>query len=103
MVDPVEPAEIARRDFEIVRRGYDQNAVRAFLHQVSSVLQRALLAETELEDRLKRAESRLEAADKPDEAAMLELLGEETTRVLSSARDAAGDIRTKAEQSAARI
>ena len=34
---------------------------------------------------------------------MLSLLGEETTRVLTSAREAAGDIRTKAEQGAERI
>jgi cell division septum initiation protein DivIVA len=103
MVDPLEPPEIARRDFEIVRRGYDQNAVRAFLHEVSALLNRALAAETDLTTRLHRAEAKAEAAEHPDEAAMLLALGEETTRVLTSAREAAADIRTKAEDAAARI
>ena len=103
MADPLDPPEIARRDFEVVRRGYDQNAVRAFLHEVSALLNRALAAETDLTGRLHRAETKLEAAEHPDDAAMLEVLGEETTRVLTSAREAAADIRTKAEDAAARI
>ena len=39
----------------------------------------------------------------PDEAMLLEVLGEETTRVLTSAREAAAEIRSKAEAAAERI
>ena len=103
MPDPLQPDDIARREFEVTRRGYDQQAVRGFLHELSSQLARAATVESDLRERLAAAERKLATAEHPDEAAMLELLGEETTRVLTSAREAAVDIRTKAEQAAERI
>jgi cell division septum initiation protein DivIVA len=103
MADAPTPSEISRKEFEVVRRGFDQQAVRGFLHELSALIERLQRAEAELLERVTRAESRLAASEQPDEAAMLELLGEETTRVLTSARDAAADIRSKAEQAAERI
>ena len=103
MTDPSSPHDIARRTFAVARRGYEQQEVRGFLHEVSSRLEQMSRTETELRERAERAEARLSMAEKPDEAAMLEVLGEETTRVLTSAREAAGEIRTKAEEAAARV
>ena len=34
--EPLQPDEIARREFEVVRRGFDQHAVRGYLQQLSS-------------------------------------------------------------------
>src|SRR5262245_61888079 len=103
MAEPPKPSEIARREFEVSRRGYEQQEVRGFLHEVSALVERLQRAEKELSERAVRAETRLNAAEHPDEAAMLEVLGEETTRVLTSAKEAAADIRVKAEQAAERI
>ena len=103
MAEPLAPHDIARHAFEVVRRGYDQQSVRAFLHEVSSLLDRLSRSERELRERAERAEARTQLVEHPDEAAMLELLGEETTRVLTSAKLAATEIRSKAEASAERL
>ncbi|MGK2947322.1 MAG: DivIVA domain-containing protein [Acidimicrobiales bacterium] len=103
MADPLDSHNIARKSFEVGRKGYEQQEVRAFLHEVSSLVERMQREGAELRERAERAESRLELADKPDEAMLIEVLGEETTRVLTSAREAAGEIKAKAEAAAERI
>lgn len=103
MPDPLSPSDIARRTFDVARRGYEQQEVRGFLHEVSALVERLVRTETELRERAERAEARLSTAEKPDEAMLLEVLGEETTRVLTSAREAAAEIRVKAEEAAARL
>ncbi|MFZ6003951.1 MAG: DivIVA domain-containing protein [Actinomycetota bacterium] len=103
MADPLAPHEIARRTFDVARRGYEQQEVRGFLHEVSALLERLTRSERELRERAERAEARLGTADVPDETRLLEVLGEETTRVLTSAHEAAAEIRSKAEASAERI
>ena len=81
---------IARRTFEVARRGYEQQEVRGYLHEVSALVDRLQREARQLRERAERAEARLGLADGPDEAMLLEILGEETTRVLTSAREAAG-------------
>lgn len=103
MPDPLSPHDIARRTFDVARRGYEQQEVRGFLHEVSSLLERLQRTESELRERAERAEARLEMSERPDEATLLEVLGEETTRVLTSARESAAQIRAKAEEAAARL
>jgi DivIVA domain-containing protein len=103
MTEPPEPQEIARHTFNVTRRGYDQQAVRGFLHEVSALVERLERSERELLERAERAEAKLSPDQRPDESALLELLGEETTRVLTSARDAAAEIRDKAEEAATRV
>ncbi|MGH9275825.1 MAG: DivIVA domain-containing protein, partial [Acidimicrobiales bacterium] len=103
MAEPPAPHDIARRTFSVGRRGYEQQEVRGFLHEVSAIVERLTREEHELRERVQRAEARLGADQEPDEALLLEILGEETTRVLTSARDAAGEIRAKAEATAERI
>lgn len=103
MAEPLAPQDIARRTFSVARRGYEQQEVRGFLHEVSSLLERLNRAEAELRERAERAEAKLGLAAEPDEAMLLEILGEETTRVLTSAREAAAEIRSKAESAAERV
>ena len=103
MADAADSHNIARRTFEVVRRGYEQQEVRGYLHEISSLVERLQREATELRERAERAEAQLGLADGPDEAMLMEVLGEETTRVLTSARDAAGEIRAKAEAAAERI
>ena len=40
MAEPLEPHDIARRTFGVVRKGYEQQEVRGFLHEVSAVIER---------------------------------------------------------------
>lgn len=103
MADPLAPQDVARRTFDVGRRGYEQQEVRGFLHEVSALLERLVRSEAELRERAERAETKLGMAAQPDEAMLLEILGEETTRVLTSAREAAAEIRSKAEGSVERI
>lgn len=103
MADSLDSSSIARKAFDVGRRGYEQQEVRAFLHEVSSFIERLQREEVTLRERAERAEARLGLSERPDEAMLLEMLGEETTRVLSSAREAAAEIRTKAETAAERI
>jgi cell division septum initiation protein DivIVA len=103
MADPLASQDIARRTFDVARRGYEQQEVRGFLHEVSALVERLVREANELRERAERAEARLGMVAQPDEAMLLEVLGEETTRVLTSAREAAAEIRSKAEASAERI
>lgn len=103
MADPLDSQNIARRPFEVGRRGYEQQQVRAFLHEVSSLVERLQRESAEVRERAERAETRLGLASEPDETMLLEVLGEETTRVLTSAREAAAEIRAKAEAAAERV
>jgi DivIVA domain-containing protein len=100
---PLDATGIARRHFSTVRKGYDPTEVRAFLHELSEVVGRLQRGEAHQLDRAERAEVRAQLAEQLDEHRLVELLGVETARVLEAAREAAGDIRAKAEESAARM
>jgi DivIVA domain-containing protein len=100
---PLDATGIARRHFSTVRKGYDPTEVRAFLHELSEVVGRLQRGEAHQLDRAERAEARAQLAEQLDEHRLVELLGVETARVLEAAREAAGDIRAKAEESAARM
>ncbi|MFL6207085.1 MAG: DivIVA domain-containing protein [Acidimicrobiales bacterium] len=103
MADAAESHNIARRTFEVSRRGYEQQQVRGYLHEVQALVDRLQRELAQVRERAERAEARLEITGGPDEAMLLEVLGEETTRVLTSAREAAAEIRSKAEAAAERI
>src|SRR5688572_31267978 len=91
------PDEIARREFATVFRGYDPSEVRTFLKQLAeqqgdsadrvAEFQRALV---ESEERVKNPEL--------DEEIVTKLLGEQTAQILRSAREAANDLRNRAEE-----
>lgn len=103
MPDDLDSDQIARRSFEVSRRGYEQQEVRGFLHEVSALVQRLQREVADLEERATHAEAAIAAAGPPDEAMLLERLGEETTRVLTAAREAAAEIKAKAEVTAERV
>ena len=93
--------EVAARTFATSFRGFDQAEVRLFLKRVGDEL--LALAENERQLRQSLDEARERAAHPElDENALTAALGEQTTRVLQSAREAATDIRNKAEENAAR-
>lgn len=100
---PLDATGIARRQFSTSRKGFDPAEVRAFLHDVSDMVGRLQRGEAHERDRAERAEQRAKLAEQLDEHRLVELLGEETARVLEAAREAAVDIRTHAEESAARL
>ncbi|MBV8979918.1 MAG: DivIVA domain-containing protein [Acidimicrobiia bacterium] len=98
----VVPDEVARHSFPVVFRGYDQDQVRRYLKKVSDELVAARQREAELRQALDEARNTL-AHPEIDEATLTAALGEETTRILLSAREAAADMRTKAEERVARM
>jgi DivIVA domain-containing protein len=100
---PLDATGIARRHFSTVRKGYDPTEVRAFLHELSEIVGRLQRGEAHQLDRAERAEARARLAEQLDEHRLVELLGAETARVLEAARGAAGDIRAKAGEAAARM
>src|SRR5258706_6791471 len=95
------PAEVLRRSFPTSFRGFDQPEVKRFLERVSDELTAGAERERELRAALEEAK-RLASHPKLDEATLTAALGEETASVLRSAREAANEIRSKAEATVAR-
>ena len=96
-----DPDVIAAQTFTTVRKGYEPDEVRAFLLSVASSLREAKLRYEDMERRLAEVERRAADPKDLDEHAVTQLLGEETARVLETARQAAADIRSRAERTAA--
>jgi DivIVA domain-containing protein len=102
--DPSSPASVAEAGFSTARRGFSQDEVRAFLVSVAAELGRLQERERQLDAELREARAAADAAPSQlDEAAVTELLGEETVRVLQTARESASQIKIRAEETAARI
>ena len=97
-------APTGRRTFSTAFRGFDQEEVRAYLEALAVEFR-------ELRERIAELEAELAAEqDRPDVeppkldiATLTSALGEETARVLRTAQEAAGDLRTRAEEGAARM
>jgi DivIVA domain-containing protein len=100
---PHDATGIARQHFSTVRKGYDSAEVRAFLHELSDLVGRLQREGAHQLERAERAEARAQLAEQLDEHRLVELLGAETARVLEAAREAAANIRARAEESAARM
>src|SRR4051812_20340090 len=98
----VTPDDVTRRSFPVVFRGYDQDQVRRYLKKVGEELVAAHAREQELRGALEEARGQV-AHPELDEATLTTALGEETARILRSAREAAADIRSKAEERVARM
>ncbi len=101
--DPSSPASVAEAGFSTTRRGYHQDEVRAFLTSVAAELgrlqERGRRLEAELDDLRDQATTTVEL----DDETVANLLGEETLRVLHTARESASEIKIRAEENAARI
>ena len=87
--DPSSPASVADASFGTSRRGYDQSEVRDFLRRIAAELGRLHERERFLERELRTAQTNpdLESVQL-DEQTLTRLLGEETARVLGTARGA---------------
>jgi DivIVA domain-containing protein len=97
------PDEISNRAFGRKGRGYSESEVRSFLKRVAEELTIARDRERELVATIDSLEEQLRAPRPLTEPELLEALGDETARLLRSAREAGDDIRRKADERAARI
>ncbi len=95
--------EIVNHSFAKGVRGYSETEVRAFLRRVSEELAVARGREHELEAAIDELEEQVRTPRALTEQQLLDALGEETARLLRSAREASDDIRKKAEERAARL
>jgi len=95
--------EIANRSFGRGVRGFNETEVRAFLKRVSDDLAVARDREHELEAAIDALEEQVRTPRQLTEQELLDALGEETARLLRSARESSDDIRKKAEERAARL
>lgn len=102
--DPSSPAAVGSAQFNAARRGYDQGEVRDFLRMVSAELARLQEREKFLESEMRAMQTRgLSDPGVLDEATVTTLLGEETARVLSVAREAAQQMRDRAAETSERM
>jgi len=93
--------EIATRSFSKGVRGYAESEVRSFLKRVAEELAAAQERERELSVAVDSLEEQLRQPRPLSEQELLDALGEETARLLRSAREAGDEIRRKAEEHAA--
>lgn len=100
--DYTSPASVAEAGFSTTRRGYQQDEVRAFLTSVAAELGRLHERQRQLEAELRDARQAAPPPVELDDEMMTNLLGEETLRVLQTARESASQIKVRAEESAAR-
>ena len=102
--DPSSPAAVGSAQFDVVRRGFSQEDVRDFLRMVSAEMSRLQERERFLESELRAMQTRgMSSPGALDEETVTALLGEETARVLSVAREAAQQMRLRAAETAERL
>ena len=94
--------EIAAREFPVSFRGYSQQEVRAFLDEVAADAARAREREQELRAQVAQAEARAATRPLSDEE-FEQALGREAGQVIHAAREAAAEIRARAEEQVARL
>ena len=99
----VSPDALARHDFATSRKGFDQLEVRNYLGRIGRQVRRYEQTISDLEGRLREAETALAEAEKIDEERLTAVLGEEAAHILASAREAATAIREKTETKVERM
>lgn len=101
--DDFNAAEVARKEFATGFRGFDQYEVRAYLAKVAAEMGMLQERDRGMRERLAELErkrpSERALADEEIEAA----LGIEATKVIHAAREAASEIRARAEENVARL
>lgn len=102
--DPSSPTAVAGATFGTSRKGFDQQEVREFLRMVSAELGRLQERERFLERELRSAQAASTGElTTIDEDTATRLLGEETARILTTARESGAAIKAKAEDAAAKL
>ncbi|MGO9872450.1 MAG: DivIVA domain-containing protein [Acidimicrobiia bacterium] len=97
------PDDIVQRAFTTSFRGYTEAEVRGFLKRISDELVVTRDREAELLIAIDSLEEQVRKPRPLNEPEMLDALGAETTRLLRSAREAADEIRSKAQERAAQL
>lgn len=101
--DPTSPASVAEAGFSTSRRGFNPDEVRAFLASVAGELGRLKERERQLEAELRASRAASTGRAELDDETVASMLGEETLRVLQTARESASQIKVRAEDNAARV
>ncbi len=101
LLDTSSPDAVGRASFPLVRRGFDPIEVQGFARAVSAELDRLHSELAELRTSLADAEQR--AAVGIDDDVVLQYLGEESARLIATARSTAQQARAKADDQAARL
>ncbi|MGZ4680060.1 MAG: DivIVA domain-containing protein, partial [Ilumatobacteraceae bacterium] len=102
--DPSSPDAVASATFSTTRRGFDQNEVRDLLRMVAAEMARLQERERFLERELRSAQrGSTNAAVALDEEVVTRMLGEEAARILSTAREAASQIKIRSEDAGSRM
>lgn len=102
--DPSSAASVSSAQFSSSRRGFDQAEVRDFLRMVAAELARLQERERFLEREVRTAQQpRVSDMATIDEDTATRLLGEEAARILQTAREAAMQIKIRAEDGSARL
>lgn len=99
----LDPAALAASEFTRTRRGLEATEVRAALGRAADALRTWSLRDQQHRKEIEQLRTELEQSKELDESRIVSVLGEETARIVSAARDAATEIRTKAEEQAARL
>lgn len=95
----MEPEDIEKREFLISLRGYDRDEVDSFLRELADEI-RSLKKESSA---AQPASGPAESQTNFDRAAALKGVGEETSKILLAAEEAADEIRQRARREAAEI
>ena len=102
--DAVASREVVDAEFRVVRKGYEPSEVREYLRLVATETARLREREAFLERELESLRTRgLSDPGVLDEATVVRLVGEEVARVLTTAREAAQQMRARAAESADRV
>ncbi len=102
--DPSSPTAVSTANFSSARRGYEPGEVREFLRMVAAELARLQEREKFLERELRTSQRNSPSAGIAlDEEVVTRMLGEEAVRILSTAREAATQIKIRAEDGAGRV
>ncbi|MCE9620913.1 MAG: DivIVA domain-containing protein [Actinomycetia bacterium] len=102
--DPSSPAQVSTATFTTSRKGFDSDEVREFLRMVAAELARLQDRETLLENELRLIQQTPPPSlAELDEDVVAEMLGDEATRIVGTARETASQIKTRAEESASRL
>ena len=99
----IDPAALAATGFSRARKGFEPAEVHAVLGRTADALRIWQLRDAQLSERVRELDEQLASAQELDEERLTAVLGEETARVISAARDAAGQIRANAEEQAAAL
>ncbi|MFM7063899.1 MAG: hypothetical protein ACKO04_10480, partial [Actinomycetes bacterium] len=97
----LDPTDLAGRKFGKARKGYEQAEVRAALGRAADALRVWQERDDRLQARIEQLEAALEAANVLDDARVASLLGTEAVKVIQAAREAADEIRRRAEAESA--